>query len=456
MKIAVVCGAALAFLCLAAPAFAQSADRYPRPVFESGHKTPKVSTEAPSTLPRALAMEYVDVGVLLTMLSLAAYFSLKVVSRKAIFILSIFAVGYFGFYREGCVCSIGAIQNVAMGLGGNGYTVPLLVMVIFLAPLIFSLFFGRVYCASVCPLGAMQEMVIIRPIRIPTGVKHFLGLIPYAYFGVSVLLAYVGADFVICRFDPYVGFWRFGANFGMFMFGAAILAIGTVVARPYCRFLCPYSILLKWTAFFSKWHLKTTPTECIQCRLCEDSCPFDHLRKPTVEKEAEPRTAAIRRIAVLGLSAPLIVATGVSLGWLAHVPLSRVHPTVRLAERVALEKAGLAEGTTMESGYFHESSVTPEKLLADGAAIREKVRSGALILGAFMGLVVLFKLIELSSNRKRTDYEPDRGDCYSCARCSDACSVGKVPLVSVGTLRDSLSKFPAAAPPPQTPVGGRV
>jgi NosR/NirI family nitrous oxide reductase transcriptional regulator len=452
MKTSILGSALLAFLACAGPASAQSADRYPRPVFESGHQLPSVK-EPP---PRALLMEYVDVGVLLTLLSLASYFSLKVVSRKAIFILSVFAVGYFGFYREGCVCSIGAIQNVAMGLGANGYTVPILVMIIFLAPLIFSLFFGRVYCASVCPLGAMQEMVIIKPIKVPQGIKHFLSLIPYAYLGGSVLLAYVGADFVICRFDPYVGFWRFGANFGMFMFGAAILAIGTVVARPYCRFLCPYSILLKWTAFFSKWHLKTTPTECIQCRLCEESCPFDHLHKPTLEKEPEPRSTSARRVLLIAGAAPLILIAGLGAGWLAHVPLSRVHPTVRLAERVAAEKAGHVEGTSFESEYFHESSTSVETLLANGHSIRMNVRNGSLILGAFLAFVVIAKLVNLSSVRRRTDYEPDRGDCYSCARCSDACSVGKVPMVAVGTLRNSLSKFPSAAPPPQTPVGGPV
>jgi NosR/NirI family transcriptional regulator, nitrous oxide reductase regulator len=454
MKTRLLRFAALAALLLApAAAFAQSADRFPRPDFESGYKHPNLLNALQP--PRSVYMEYVDVFLLLALLSAASYYSLKVVSRKAIFLLSVFAVAYFGFYREGCVCAIGAIQNVAMGLGPTGYVVPVTVMIIFLAPLIFALFFGRAYCASVCPLGAMQEMVIIRPIKVPVGIKHFLSLIPYAYLGVSVLMAYVGADFLICRWDPFVGFWRFGANFGMFMFGAAILAIGTVVARPYCRFLCPYSILLKWTSFFSKWHLKTTPTECIQCRLCEDSCPFDHLHKPTEVKEKEPRTTGVRRVAILAVSSPLIVATGMALGYLAHVPLSRMHPTVKLAERVALEKAHPEIGTTEESGYFYETSTKPETLIAEGAAIRGKVRGGALILGAFMGLVVACKLVNLSVKRTRTDYEPDRGDCYSCARCSDACSVGRVPLVAVGTLRDSLARLPSAPAQPQAPVGGR-
>jgi len=228
-----------------------------------------------------------------------------------------------------------------------------------------------------------------------------------------------------------------GANFGMFLFSGAVLVIGTVVARPYCRFMCPYSILLKWTSVLSKWHLKTTPTECIQCRLCEDSYPFDHLHKPNVEKEPEPRSTSVKRVALLLGLTPVIIAAGIGLGLLAAPVLARQHFTVALAERIQLEKLKLVSDTTEESRAFYETSITPEQLFANGQRIKNKVRNGSGILGAFIGLVVSCKLLALSIRRKRTDYEPNRGDCYSCARCSDACSVGKVPGVPVGTMRTS-------------------
>jgi polyferredoxin len=420
-------------LALVSPALSQSADRFPRPEFANGYQEPSVTRPGP----RAVFMEWFDVGVLILALGAATYFSLKKVSRKAIFLLSVAAVLYFGFYREGCVCPIGAIQNVAQGVAGSGYVLPLTVVLFFLLPLIFALFFGRVFCASVCPLGAAQEMVIIKPIKVPKGVKHFLSLIPYVYLGTAVLFAYIGADYIICKYDPFIGFFRMGANFGMFIFSGAVLAIGTVVARPYCRFMCPYSILLKWTSVLSKWHLKTTPTECIQCRLCEDSCPFDHLHKPTVEKEPEPRSTSIRRLAMLLALCPVIIGAGIGLGLLASPVLARGHFRVRLAERVQLEKLNLVSDTTEETRAFYETSTSTETLLGEGQRIKDKVRNGAGILGAFIGLVVSCKLLALSIRRKRTDYEPDRGDCYSCARCSDACSVGKVPGVPVGTMRTS-------------------
>ncbi|HEX7900795.1 MAG TPA: 4Fe-4S binding protein [Planctomycetota bacterium] len=448
MKAVRALGAAAFLLLPLTPAFAQSADRFPRPEFQKAYKEPKLQKPAP----RSVFMEYFDVVVLVGMLGAATYYSLKVVSRKAIFILSVVAVLYFGFYREGCVCPIGSIQNVAQGLGSTGYAVPGMVMLLFLLPLIFSLFVGRVFCASVCPLGAAQEMVIIKPINVPKGVKHFLGILPYVYLGTAVVLAYTGADYIICRWDPFIGFFRMGANFNMFIWGGLVLAIGTVVARPYCRFLCPYSVLLKWTSFLSKWHLKTTPTECIQCRLCESSCPFDHLHKPTLEKDPEPRSAQMKRVGLLLAAMPVLLGAGIGVGHLAHVSLARFHPTVRLAERVAAEKQGLVEGTTEESAAFYESPLALETLLKTGDDLRGRIKTGSMVLGAWIGLVVAGKLLHLSVRRKRTDYEPDRGDCYSCARCSDACSVGRVPGVPVGTMRVELRFKPQAA---QETAGGR-
>lgn len=431
-------------LSLASPAFSQSTDRFPRPEFANGYKEPQMTRPGP----RSVIMEWFDVGVLILALAAAAYYSLKKVSRKAIFILSVGSVLYFGFYREGCVCPIGAIQNVAQGLSGT-YTLPLTVVLFFLLPLLFALFFGRVFCASVCPLGAAQEMVIIKPIQVPKGIKHFLSLIPYIYLGLGILFAYIGADYIICKYDPFIGFYRMGANFGMFLFSGAVLVIGTVVARPYCRFMCPYSILLKWTSVLSRWHLKTTPTECIQCRLCEESCPFDHLHKPTEEKEPEPRSTSVKRVAILLGLTPVIITAGIVLGLFASPVLARGHHRVRLAERVALEKAKLVPDTTEESRAFYETSTTVEALMAEGQQLKDKVRTGSGILGAFIGLVVSSKLLALSVRRKRTDYEPDRGDCYSCARCSDACSVGKVPGVPVGSMRTTpvVLRFQSQAAP---------
>ena len=101
----------LLFLLLSGLAFAQEQHfRFPPPEFESGYKMPGITTPAP----RPLLMQYVDVAVLAAALGLASFLVLKQRSRKYLVALSLFSLVYFGFYRKGCVCAIGSVQNVAL------------------------------------------------------------------------------------------------------------------------------------------------------------------------------------------------------------------------------------------------------------------------------------------------------------------------------------------------------
>ena len=62
-----------------------------------------------------------------------------------------------------------------------------------------------------------------------------------------------------------------------------------------------------------------------------------------------------------------------------------------------------------------------KEILTEAAGIRRKFATGGWIFGAWVGLVIGVKLISLSVRRRRTDYEPDRGDCFACARCFEYC-----------------------------------
>jgi NosR/NirI family transcriptional regulator, nitrous oxide reductase regulator len=393
--------------------------RFPPPEFESGYESSQTTIPAP----RAVVYQYIDIAVLFTALGLAGYLVLKKRSRKAIFVLMLFSLAYFGFYLKGCICPIGSIQNIVLSFFDPTYSVSIIVLLVFLLPLIFTVFFGRTFCSAVCPLGVIQDAVLLRPISIPIWLENALRLMAYIYLAAAVLFAATGSAFVICRYDPFVSFFRLNGNINLLILGACILFIGVFIGRPYCRFLCPYGVILRQISRVSKWHARITPAECIKCRLCEDSCPFGAIRKPTVQLPVEERTSSKNRLLWLLAVIPVLIFLGGWGGSGLKTVTSRVHATVRLAERIALEQAGQVQGTTDASDAFRTTGTEIQELYDSATNIRQRFGLGGWILGGFLGLVIGLKLTGVSLWRERTDYQTDEAGCLACGRCFEYCPV---------------------------------
>ncbi|MBU0716690.1 MAG: 4Fe-4S binding protein [Planctomycetes bacterium] len=238
-----------------------------------GYKTPAVQRP----LPRAAWWSAVDAGLLAAGLALAAWIVLQRRSRNWLVVLTIGCLLYFGFYREGCICPIGAIQNVAVALTDPSYTIPVVVLVFFFLPLILALLFGRVFCGGVCPLGGIQDLVLLKPVHLPRWLDKSLGTLKYVYLVLAIWFAVqpaVERDFIICRFDPFVGFFRLTGSGGVLIFGGVLLILGIFVGRPYCRFLCPYGALLALVSRFSWRGVTITPDKELDCGLCARACPL--------------------------------------------------------------------------------------------------------------------------------------------------------------------------------------
>ncbi len=395
--------------------------RFPKPEFDTGYTQPTPVTPEP----RALAMEYFDVLILILVLAAATYFAVKSRSRQGILWLSIFTLVYFGFYRNGCICSIGAIQNVTLTFFDPAYAISLTALLFFVIPLVVTLFFGRTFCAGACPLGAIQDLVVVKPISLPKWLNKTLGLIPYLYLSLAVLFAATGTDFIICRYDPFIGIFRMDAKFLMIVLGVAFLLMGMFVARPYCRFLCPYGVLLSWMSRFSSRHLTITPSKCIQCKLCANSCPFDAIDFPTNEKEVVKSGLGPKRFITYALVIPLWIALGVFVGAKSHTFLSKANQDVYLAELLISHPELRNDPDNIDVQTFLASGKPMEQLVSEATVIREKFYIGSMIAGGFMGLVIGVTLLNTVVFRKRQDYEPHKGNCYSCARCVDYCPVEK-------------------------------
>jgi polyferredoxin len=238
-----------------------------------GYKTPPVQ----KPLPRGAWHEIFDVVLMTAAMGASVWIVVRRRSRRWFVALTIASVAYFGFYREGCVCPIGSIQNVAVALTDPAARIPIVVIATFFLPLLAAVFFGRAFCGGVCPLGGVQELVLIRPVEVPRRLDRALGLLKYVYLGLAIYFAVLPAvdrDFVICRFDPFVSFFRRTGFAHMFAIGGGMIALSMFVGRPYCRYLCPYGGLLAWCSRLAGRGVTITPDKELDCGLCAKACPY--------------------------------------------------------------------------------------------------------------------------------------------------------------------------------------
>lgn len=366
---------AAALLALSALAgAAQALERFPPPDFETQYRQPVLTFQTRSTEAR----QWADAGLLVAAMLAGAWLLLARRSRRGMVVLGLASLAWFGFYRMGCICPVGSVQNVCAALLDPARGVPLVVVVLFMAPLVFALFAGRVFCGGVCPLGAIQDVFLFRPVRTPRFIDESLGLLRYLVLGAVVYVVATESFFPLCRFDPFVNLFRFGGRLSTLAWGASMLVLAMFLGRPFCRYVCPYGGLL---AILSRWTgrgVGVTPDVCIKCSLCDGACPFGAILRPADEYRAPLRA----RLAA----------------WLGG----------------AAGTAALAAGGYAASGG----------------------RAASAMLGGWFGLVIGVKLVSLCYRGARPEYRVNQAECLSCGRCYMACPMERKRRRERGAARE--------------------
>lgn len=399
-----------------APLVAMAQNRFPKPDFESGYQYPDLQY----AVPNEVLWDVLDVTMLLVLLVAATWAVVK--RRKPMIWISIVSVLYFGFFREGCVCSVGSIQNVALALVDGSYNMPWSVLAFFLLPVIFALLFGRVFCAGVCPMGALQELVNVKSGRISRPVAMVLGLLPWLYLIMTLLYAVTRSRFLICQFDPFIGIFRLGGDVELLIFGIVLLIISVFTGRPFCRFLCPYGALLSIFSSVSLNKIEITKKKCVNCDLCHNSCPIDAIQPPFANTPQEERREGVKRLLGYMLFMPLLMLTGALLMRVSAESLSRAHKDVRLYDMVIeYEAQDAPETIPLEVEGFYVKGQTVEELAATRDAVVAEYKTYSTWAGALMGMVLALALIRFSVKRRRETYQIDQSACVACGRCFEYC-----------------------------------
>lgn len=256
------------------------------------------------------AMEVVDLAVLAAAMLIGAWFSLSRKPSRWISVLMLAALLYFGFFRGGCICPVGATTNFCIGLAAPEL-IGRVVAVLFLLPLLFTFFFGRIFCSSACPIGALQHL-LSRKKTAPLShrVNAVLRLLPVALLAVTVWGALRGGMFIACKLDVYkvafftgyawidqivLLFQRAATEHRILLVGdglawilfAATVAVGFYVSRPFCRFLCPYGVLLGAVSALGLRRRNVDSGACVNCKACEKACPVQAISSSADGKQVE-------------------------------------------------------------------------------------------------------------------------------------------------------------------------
>ncbi len=193
---------------------------------------------------------------------------------------------YLGFI-DGTFLSVSHITN-AIKLGPSLFLndLPLLLIVVF--TLVTTLFWGRVFCSSLCPFGALQDFLTrFVPHKLQKQLPQALhDKAIYIKYGILLLLIVMALAYselsVFQYFEPFGTIFYQSQSILLWGILLAFLAASSVVSRFYCRYACPLGAALGVVSLISPWRIARVQ-QCQVCSVCEHACPTRAIRGPDID-----------------------------------------------------------------------------------------------------------------------------------------------------------------------------
>jgi len=163
---------------------------------------------------------------------------------------------------------------------------PLLLIVVF--TLVTTFFWGRVFCSSLCPFGALQDLItrfVPRKFQreLPQAIHDKAIYIKYAVLALLVVTALTFSELSLFQyFEPFGTIFYFSQSILLWVILIAFLLASTMISRFYCRYACPLGAALGVVSLVSPWRIKRVQ-QCQVCKVCEHACPTGAIRGPDID-----------------------------------------------------------------------------------------------------------------------------------------------------------------------------
>ena len=134
------------------------------------------------------------------------------------------------------------------------------------------LIFGRGWCGYACWTAMVLDFL---PYKTPrNGRRKKLEKIRYLTFILS--LVFVSSLFLLGVGNlERILFWSFLVGNILYYTVGIALAFGLKDNRAFCKYICPMTVFLKPSSYFSLLRIKCNKDKCISCGKCRRVCPMD-------------------------------------------------------------------------------------------------------------------------------------------------------------------------------------
>jgi len=149
--------------------------------------------------------------------------------------------------------------------------------------IIGPIFAGRSWCSWGCWTLMVLDLL---PFKKSSGWKQgTIAKLKYLHLILSLaLVAVMVFGFKYVLHDPHQApdqpglmkalYWFLIGN-GFYYLSGIILAVQLKDNRAFCKYLCPVSVLLKFSNLFSILRIKGNKEKCARCNTCVEHCPFN-------------------------------------------------------------------------------------------------------------------------------------------------------------------------------------
>lgn len=193
---------------------------------------------------------------------------------------------YLGFINGGFLSVSHITNTINLGSSMILSDLPLLLIVVF--TLVTTVIWGRVFCSSLCPFGALQDILTcIVPRRWQRTVPAFIHdkalYLKYAILALIVIMAIAQSDISIFQyFEPFGTLFFYSTSILLWSILLLILLASAEVKRFYCRYVCPLGATLGVLSLVSLRRIKRV-AQCTVCKVCEHACPTSAIRNHNVD-----------------------------------------------------------------------------------------------------------------------------------------------------------------------------